>query len=301
MYSLLSSLPRSLRRAILANADVRRLVSRHASHIKFLHRRLHPRRFMGLPLTLLSAAFLSALILLLGLVTDVFRSGPIVAVDVRLASRVSVLRRPSLTSFFLLVTFLGAWQITALFVLLVSLLWWLWGRRSSVWPLWLTVLGSQLLSALGKLILHRPRPTGLVPLYTEHSSAFPSGHATVAVALYGFLTYFGIRTCATWKGKILTFFFGSLLILLIGFSRLYLGVHYVSDVLGGYLVGFLWLLIGISLAEWRRTRIPDVRARVFRTTRMRAVISAMIVLLILMASATLVWSQYPHISPPRAL
>jgi len=105
---------------------------------------------------------------------------------------------------------------------------------------------------LGKIVFHRPRPE--FPVYVETSFSFPSGHATIAIALYGFLAYILIQEVHSWKKKVNIFFGAILLAILIGLSRLYLGVHYVSDILGGYLLGFLWLIVGISIAVYLGSR-----------------------------------------------
>jgi undecaprenyl-diphosphatase len=88
----------------------------------------------------------------------------------------------------------------------------------------------------------------------EHSFSFPSGHATIAVAFYGFLAFLAMRGTKRWEKSVNICFAGIAVVLLIGFSRLYLGVHYLSDVWAGYLVGALWLIAGISMCEWLRTR-----------------------------------------------
>ena len=115
-----------------------------------------------------------------------------------------------------------------------------------------TLLGSQVFTQLGKLAFHRARPE--FPVYVESSYSFPSGHATVAMALYGFFAYLLIHQTASWKAKVNFFFATVLIVFIIGFSRLYLGVHYLSDVWSGYLVGALWLVIGITLSKYWEAR-----------------------------------------------
>jgi undecaprenyl-diphosphatase len=107
----------------------------------------------------------------------------------------------------------------------------------------LATLGSTLTIFLIKDFFGKVRPSQAV--YLENSYSFPSGHATIAVALYGFLLYFAYKHDPHhFKNPFIVLL--AILILLIGASRLYLGVHYLSDVLAGYLVGLIW--IGISLA-----------------------------------------------------
>jgi undecaprenyl-diphosphatase len=103
---------------------------------------------------------------------------------------------------------------------------------------------------LGKLAFHRPRPA--LAVYAEHSFSFPSGHATIAVAFYGFLGYLLIRSVQSWNKKVDILFATVFIIIAIGFSRVYLGEHYISDVWSGYLVGSMWLIIAVSFSEWLR-------------------------------------------------
>jgi len=108
-----------------------------------------------------------------------------------------------------------------------------------------TVIGASVTSYIVKLLVDRARPDGLISSIIETSPSFPSGHTTLGVALYGFLAYFLCKIYPKYTARIVTI--ATLLILAIGFSRLYLGVHFPTDVLAGYLFGGLWLLIGIKI------------------------------------------------------
>ena len=131
----------------------------------------------------------------------------------------------------------------------------LWRKRTYIIPFLITVGGTELFVWLTKLFVHRPRPD--VALYFEKSFSFPSGHAAMALVLYGFAAYVLMRSLGNARAKINVFVLALVPILLIGFSRLYLGVHYVSDVWGGYLIGALWLIVGIVLAEFMRSHIKE--------------------------------------------
>lgn len=110
-------------------------------------------------------------------------------------------------------------------------------------------ISSCVLSSLSILILKniykRERP--LLSVYLEDSFSFPSGHSVMAVALYGFIIYFIISQIKNIIIKRIVFIIGFIFILLIGLSRLYLGVHYFSDVIGGFLVGLIWLILSFVL------------------------------------------------------
>jgi undecaprenyl-diphosphatase len=114
--------------------------------------------------------------------------------------------------------------------------------------------GSIVLTTVLKAIFERSRPELFDSGYTASFYSFPSGHATLAVGFYGTLTLllaYRLRGYARW----LVAACGVSLVLLIGFSRLYLGVHYPTDVLAGYLAAPLWLVfVGVAYATWLSVR-----------------------------------------------
>jgi len=247
-FSFISSVWQSIKQAIIRNSEVQKFVAHHKKFFLFLQKRFDKNNFFGLPLTILFIALFYVLALFGGIVEDVLSSNIIVSIDVRVANLLTIFRNPQLTDIFLWITLLGKWQVIFIFTIAVIFILWLWKKQSFIIPFLLSIAGSEVFTVIGKHIFHRPRPT--VAVYFENSFSFPSGHATIAMAFYGFLAYILIKNSKNWKFKINTFFITVMVILLIGFSRLYLGVHYISDVWGGYLVGAIWFIIGISLSEY---------------------------------------------------
>jgi len=92
-----------------------------------------------------------------------------------------------------------------------------------------------------KEIFHRARPVIHNPLLILHSYSFPSGHAFLAMSFYGLLIFIAFKYIQNLILKWFIIVLLSLLILFVGLSRIYIGVHYPTDVLGGFLLGFLWL------------------------------------------------------------
>ena len=107
------------------------------------------------------------------------------------------------------------------------------------------------LSSLGlmfvlKNLFNRPRPD--IPLlYEAQGLSFPSGHALMSVTFYGLLIYIIFKMVDNKALRWSLIAFLILLIIIIGFSRIYLRVHYTTDVIAGYSVGFLWLVFAISI------------------------------------------------------
>lgn len=247
-FEFAKSVALSIKEAILKNEDVRELIKNHPIFFGFARQRLNIRKFSGLPLTLLVIAFLYISSILFGVAKNIITSGPIIAADVRVENLLYAFRDFELVKIFTWITVLAKWQIIISFAATISLTLWLWKRKSYIIPLWVTIVGSGLSNMIGKIAFHRERPE--VALYAENTFSFPSGHSTIAVAFFGFIIYILLRHARKWEYKINIFFGGLAIILAVGLSRLYLGVHFLSDVWGGYLLGLLWLVVGIVISEW---------------------------------------------------
>lgn len=245
---IVSSLWQSLKEAMTKNEHVVAWMQKYPRSIAWLQARFDPAAFSGLTLSLLTLAFVYVLALFAGVVEDLITSDPIVAADIRIANLFFAFRTEALTTVFRWITLLGKSQIVLGFIVSSIVLLWLWRKSHYIFPLIIAVAGSETFSFLGKLAFHRPRPE--LAMYVEHSFSFPSGHATIAVAFYGFAGYLLMRFAPGWKRKVNILFTTIFIIMAIGFSRIYLGVHYISDVWSGYLVGAIWLIIAISFSEW---------------------------------------------------
>jgi membrane-associated phospholipid phosphatase len=148
---------------------------------------------------------------------------------------------------------MGGWRSAVIVVVSIIVVWWYLGRLEG--GLVLLAGLSSLLDSLIKFVVNRPRPTAaLVQVFTaEHGSGFPSGHALFAAIVLGFLAYLAVTRLRKRSLRMLSFAGLLTLIILTGVSRIYLGVHWPSDVLGGYLVGATLLVALIFLYRTART------------------------------------------------
>ena len=105
--------------------------------------------------------------------------------------------------------------------------------------------GGLLINQVMKLFFAKPRPELWTRLISEHSFSFPSGHAVGSMVVYGFIGYILAREFPVYQRYI--YAVASILIIAIGFSRLYLGVHYPTDIIAGYGVGILWLITCLKI------------------------------------------------------
>ena len=110
------------------------------------------------------------------------------------------------------------------------------------------LIGITLINNLIKVIIARPRPN-INRLVSETGYSFPSGHSITSMVFYGYLIYLIYKYVDNRKIKIPLIIILTILIPLIGVSRIYLGVHYASDVLCGFLLGWIYLIIFISISN----------------------------------------------------
>jgi len=235
--------------ALLTYPPVARLLMRYDAQLRWLLRRLTPGQYLGLHLTVGLLAAAGCLWLFGGLVEDLLTGDPIVRFDRVVDDYLHAHATPPLTTFFLIVTALGSIEaIVLLGVIVAAIL--AWGRRWVFLGSWLAaVAGSAVLNHLLKVLFARPRPHFEHPLLVETSYSFPSGHAMESFVVYGMLAYFAVLALRSWESRVAAVCGAALLVVLIGFSRMYLGVHYLSDVLAGYAAGGVWLSALITGVE----------------------------------------------------
>lgn len=176
--------------------------------------------------------------LFFGVLEDVVSHDPLVVVDSYVYQLLQSIRSPWLDTLMIAVTELGDPQVL-LAVILVALLWFVAHRLWLTAGYWLAAIGlAELLEKLLKLTLHRPRPGVLYEGIEQFS--FPSGHATMNAVVYGMLAFL---LCRDAQGRLRTavILATSLLVTLIALSRLYLGAHWMSDVVGGLAFGTAWV------------------------------------------------------------
>lgn len=220
---------------------------------RLLARRLEPRRFDGLPLTLLAAAALYFASLFGGLIEELYEKDELAAFDARIAAIVAPWRSDGAITLAAWITALGDSATLMAAILVATGFLWADGRRLLIFPLWLDFVGAQATTWAGKFGFARPRPEFLTDV-TALSPSFPSGHATGAVAVYGFIAYALARDLERPRQRFELAYWTALLVMLIAGSRIFLSVHYASDVAAGLLVGGFWLLVAFAAAELSRAR-----------------------------------------------
>ncbi|MGB3681483.1 MAG: bifunctional DedA family/phosphatase PAP2 family protein [Rubrobacteraceae bacterium] len=241
-------------RNFLSRPLVSRTRERYSRQLGWLFRRMSPGQYLGLHFTLGLLAAAGGLWLFGGLAEDYVTRGPIVRFDQTLANALHAAATPFATKVFLAITALGSIEaIVAIGLTITGILFWrrLW-LHASVWLV--ALVGVVALNALLKQIFERPRPVFADPILVKTSYSFPSGHAMDSLVMYGMLAYFALLVIKHWRVRVAILFGAALLVILIGFSRLYLGVHYFSDVVAGFAAGGVWLSACVTGLETLRRR-----------------------------------------------
>ncbi|GGN99509.1 phosphatase PAP2 family protein [Saccharibacillus kuerlensis] len=179
----------------------------------------------------------------------------VVDFDHKWISRIQAYESPGWTKLADTLSWIGSTKVVIVFVLILILLM-LFVRHLRWEPLLLlcATAGSGLLNLLLKNLFRRDRPD-INRLAEEFTFSFPSGHSMGAFALYGILAYLLWRMIPSFSVRIAALVLCTLLTLSIGLSRIYLGVHYPSDVIGGYIASAAWLALTIGIFEyWRHTK-----------------------------------------------
>jgi undecaprenyl-diphosphatase len=152
---------------------------------------------------------------------------------------------PPMTRLMFAITWLGGDGLSFAAILVLIIFIWLHWRRATLWML-VTLAGALVLDLTLKYAFHRMRPTpyfGPIP----HTYSFPSGHALFSFCFYGVLAGLLAGRIRSLPLRIFIWTSAAILVLAIGISRIYLGVHYPSDVLGGYLTATLWVATMVAL------------------------------------------------------
>jgi undecaprenyl-diphosphatase len=215
--------------------------------------RLHPKAYLGAYGLAGALVTIALLWLFLAIADEIPERGTLVRMDYAVARWLEGHGTEMGETIFFWVSYLGAPVLIA--SLLIALIYF---ARRRDWPAVITIAvasgGGVILSNVLKLVFHRGRPETATEFITRHSWSFPSGHAMNSMVGYGLLAVLALDHTTNRRARIAIVVVAATLIGAIGFSRLYLGVHYLSDVTGGWIAGAAWLLVcasGYRFAERR--------------------------------------------------
>ncbi|UVK46660.1 phosphatase PAP2 family protein [Mesorhizobium sp. AR07] len=232
--------------AIRDNPEVQRNFASHPRFWRWLARRFSTGEPFGLRLTVGTALSLVFLWLFFSIGDELKPWDSLVLADLHLMSLVQMYRSPHLNKVMAFITCLGNWQIVGACAGLIAVYLAVTKQWRWILALLISIVGEEILSWLGKTGFARPRPDIANALVPAEGWSFPSSHAFIAVSFYGLIAWFAIDRAQTWRTKVLIALLAAVVILAIGFSRIYLGVHWPSDVLASLALGAAWLTVVVT-------------------------------------------------------
>lgn len=190
------------------------------------------------------------------------KGNKIVNFDSTVIRAIQGMETPALTTVMNFFTNIGSTKVViVLCVLIILFLYLVLHHRSELILFIVVIAGSPMLNHALKSFFQRARPD-LHRLIEIGGYSFPSGHAMNAFTVYGILTFLLWRHIRTRTGRTMLILFSAFMIIMIGISRIYLGVHYPSDIIGGYMASGFWLTITIWLFQWYKDRqSKEVKSR----------------------------------------
>lgn len=230
------------------------LRERFPKQIAFLKARLSPEGYLGLHLTIGALILIGATWLFGAIAEDVVTEDRLTVVDAEVSAWLHTHAHPWATTVLLIITHLHATMGVTIITFAAFLYLLRQKQRSQALALVLSVGGGMLLNVVLKNVFLRARPHFENPILTLTSYGFPSGHTMAATCLYGALCTFAVWSLRPWAWRVLTILAAGFLIMLVGFSRIYLGAHYLSDVLGAMAEGLIWLAFCLTAVDVIRRR-----------------------------------------------
>lgn len=230
-------------------------LERFAPQLEWLRRRLSPGSYFGLQLTGAILVFMGAAWLFGGVTEDVLSGDPLTVVDRRIEVWFAMHHERFVTAFMLAVSWFHAWPIGVAAAFFLGYL-----IYSRCWR-WVVIAlcvvpGGLLLNTAMKLAVHRERPTlsGLSAALKTYS--FPSGHTIAATLIYGVIATYLASQIDRWDRRVSIGLAAIFVVVLVALSRMYLGVHYLSDVLAAMAEGVAWLALCHTAVTslWHRRR-----------------------------------------------
>jgi membrane-associated phospholipid phosphatase len=193
--------------------------------------------------------FAGTTLVLAALAEHVMTGRPLTVLDQQLSAWIGRNRSPQLTTFFIIMTSLGSTVAATAIAIGVGI--YLLRRRQRYWfaAMTLTIVGGATLNRFLKLAFQRARPQLDDPIRTFAGYSFPSGHTVTATVVYGTVALLLFTKVKSLRSRVVVITSATLVIMLVGFSRIYLGAHYLTDVLAAIAEGVAWISLSFTVVD----------------------------------------------------
>jgi membrane-associated phospholipid phosphatase len=211
-------------------------------------------REVGVPLTLIPTliAFSTAACVFLAIALAIDLSAAVTALDANVEMWLHIRATPLVSNAMATVSFLGAPTTLTIVAVAGSLLLLYQRRRAEAATLSTVVLGGNFLNFCLKHLIQRGRPVFDDPIFSLPTYSFPSGHAMASTVFYGLLAIYASVNARQRYAVYVAIAAAVFMVVLVSFSRIYLGLHYLSDVMGGIAEGIAWLALSYTVLHYIR-------------------------------------------------
>ena len=264
--------------------SVRKVRERFPGIVSFVGRRLNPRDPWGLPATIATMVIVLGLWFFAGVIQDLVGKDPLAVLDIRLHNSVPLFRSAPMTWFMLALTELGSPAVLWMFCVGSALIALSRGNKRLAATLILAIGGTGLLSVILKATIGHARPTDA--LIAVHEASFPSGHMLSGAVVYGLFASLLLRAPIRRATRAIGTALLLLLVVGIGISRLYLGVHWPSDLLGSLALALVCLALLLFFLRYERP-LPRVDGATIPLTPSVLRVSGIVVLVAAAATGAL--------------
>lgn len=281
------------------NVYMKQIRESKSPFLPWTSRRFQVRNWYGLLLTFTILVASYFLVNFLNLLFAVTSKGSITQIDTRVLNLMPSIRTPLQTTFFRAVTTLANFQTTILLTIALVIVLWLKRHRVLAGMFIVAVTAEELITWIIKNSVQRHRPDQSLSIIREGGYSFPSGHVFRATLLFGLLAYLFFKSSNSKKAKFTGIVLFVLSVFLVAISRIYLGVHYPSDVWGSVLIG--WALLALSIGGVEIvSRYESSDTDLLRVSKKTVpVISGLLVVFAISASPFLVPTHQVVITPPN--
>lgn len=232
--------------------DINELTIAYENFLDFLRKRFSRKEKFGLKLTIHILLIVFFVFLFFSILQDYRAYDPLVRADVRIVNLFYTFRSDTLTNVMLFFTNLGTWQIVFTGIIVIGFSLFALNLLPYLCALIISVSGGEIIVAVIKNLVQRPRPPSISAFLLDRSFSFPSGHSFIALSFYGLLAYIMYRMSNKKISKMIAIASGIAIIGAIAFSRIYLGLHWPSDVFASFTLGIAWLILIITILELQK-------------------------------------------------
>jgi membrane-associated phospholipid phosphatase len=295
--NIIKSLAKSVLMGVSENEYVQKLSHSKSPFIKWFLQRFDKNTPFGLPLTITLAISAFFLINFLSVLITVKSKGVLTHVDARILNQIPNIRTPLQDTFFRTITMTANTVSAILLIIVTAILMYRKNQKLLACFVIFVAAGEESVTYVIKHLVQRARPDRVLSLFGEDSFSFPSGHAVRATVLFGLLAYVIFKSYTTVRARVITIFIYVLAVSLVAISRVYLGVHYPTDVWGSILLGGSLLALVIGTIEIA-SRYEVFSLRKITITNKSVVAVPLVLLIFSLVSAPLFIQFKPVMASP---